>query len=161
MEREWGSGVIVTPVFTTSYLLSFPFMSKQRKWNCAAPSSTVVHLWTGLTQCGPDNNLKMYHPRAALCSTDILFYKHLGSSSSPYQTLSAKGWQQNITVEDGQWEMKLKVTWQNVASCIKELTTQTQKEERWYLHLLNKTGTNHLLNTSQHNNLPLACSTLS
>lgn len=90
MEREWGRWSIVPLVFTTTWFLSFPFMSKQRKWNSAAPSSTVVNSWAGLTQCGPDNNLTMYHPRGSDLLHRYFFYKQLGSSSPCYQTQGAR-----------------------------------------------------------------------
>lgn len=81
MGREWGGGGIEAPVFTTSWFLSFPFMSKQRKWDSAAPSSTVVHSWTGLIQCGPDNHHIVYHPRGSALLQRYFSYKHRRSSS--------------------------------------------------------------------------------
>ena len=68
-------------VFTTSWFLSFPFLSKQRKWDSAAPSGTVVHSWTGLIQCGLDNHLTLYHPRGSALLHRYFFCKHRRSSS--------------------------------------------------------------------------------
>lgn len=89
MGRGWGGWGIEAPVFTTSWFLSFPFMSKQRKWDSAAPSRTVVHSWTGLTQCGPDNHRILHHPRDR-----YFFCKHRRFSSPRCLTQGAKNRQQ-------------------------------------------------------------------
>lgn len=99
MGRERGGWDIEAPMFTTSWFLSFPFTSKQRNWDSAAPSRTVVNLWTGVSQCGPDNHHILCHPRGSALLQRYFFYKHLGSYSLRCPTQGVVGQGQAMTRE--------------------------------------------------------------
>lgn len=70
-------------------LLSIHVQTKKVKQRSTIKYSTVVNLWAGLIQCGPDNNLTMYHPRGHDLLRRYFFYKQRRSSWACYQTQAA------------------------------------------------------------------------